>query len=120
MKVSKGQILAKLILNPEKASAFWNGKEFVLKSSQALKKVSKYTNTYKPNETEEKYLHVLKSNPNQIKLEYSLMGYFILVSRIEIKKLNLLENMKMFKGGLTDQESTLNIIYEKEEDGFNE
>lgn len=110
---SKKEILCILRTNKEKVNAFYDPikGEFDLKIKPKVKlKKSKYIDSYKISDVEEKYLEILKLNPITLKLEFSEMDYFVLLSSIPIDKIKLLDNMKYSSDkGIFDDTSTLNI-----------
>lgn len=112
---SKKEILCTLKSNKEKVCAFFDPNEgFKLKGrpNAKLKKL-KYIGSYKISDVDEKYLEMLKQNPITLKLEYSQMDYFILLSPIPRNKLNLLNGMKCSpEKGFFDDTSTLNVSVE--------
>lgn len=106
------EVITTLILNPEKTYATFDSKndKFIIFNKTKVRKSSKYSKIYKINTSEKKYLKMLKENPEKLKLEYSLMEYFILISSVPLKELNLLKGMKVNgKIEIFDGDSTLNI-----------
>lgn len=112
---SKKEIICILKSNKEKVCAFFDPKEgFKLKVKPNVKvKKSKYVESYRISITEEKYIEILKANPKILKLEYSQMDYFILLSSIPRNKLKLLDGMRYSpEKGFFDDTSTLNVSIE--------
>lgn len=112
---SKREILCVLKSNKEKVSAFFDPNEgFKLKVKPNVKlKKSKHIQSYKISTTEEKYLEILKVNPKILRLEFSQMDYFVLLSTIPRSKVKLLDGMKYSpEKGFFDNTSTLNVLVE--------
>lgn len=113
---SKKEILCILRTNKEKVNAFYDpikGEfDLKIKPNVKLKKIkkSKYIDSYRISDVEEKYLEILKLNPIALRLEFSEMDYFVLLSSIPINKVKLLDGMKYSsEKGFFDDTSTLNI-----------
>lgn len=110
------EILCLLKLNKEKVAVFFEDKKgefsLIVKPNLKLKK-SKYMYTYRISDTEKKYLELLKLNTKVLKLEYSAMGYFILISKIPREEVKLPEGM-LYKPsiGFYDTKSILNVSTE--------
>lgn len=110
------EILCLLKSNKEKISAIFSPEknDFELKIRPDLKiKKSKYMDSYRISDTEAKYLEILKLNPGVLRLEYSQMDYFLLISSIPRNKIKLLDGMIFSPEiGFFDDTSTLNISRE--------
>ena len=110
------ELLCLLKLNKEKVYVFFDDErgEFCISVKPNIKlKKSKYVDTYRVSYTEEKYLELLKLNPKTLKLEYSAMDYFILISKVPRNELKRPKGM-VYKPsiGFYDQQSTLNVSRE--------
>lgn len=110
------EILCLLKLNKERVAVFFDDEKnefsLIVKPNLKLKK-SKHIDTYRISDTQEKYLKLLKLNPKVLKLEYSEMDYFILISKIPRKELSIPKGMKYEPAiGFYDRTSILNVSRE--------
>ena len=113
MYMSENEMLCVLKHNKEKVMVFYddNAKQFSLsvKTGVKLKKL-KGTDNHEISYDEKKYIELLKLNPKILKLEYSQMGYFVLISEISREEIKLPEGMVYNRGlGFVDNKSTLNV-----------
>lgn len=108
------QMLSILKGNKELAAGFYDGnmgfslkvKPNVKLNKKKIKKSSELSLT----EIEEKYLEMLKLNPGKVYLEYSIMNYFVLTSKIPVSKLKLIPGMIYNPSrGIYDKNVCLNI-----------
>lgn len=110
------EILCLLKSNKEKVAAFFDDEKgkfsLIVKPSIKLNR-SRYVNTYKLSYTEQKYIELLRLNPKVLKLEYSQMDYFVLISKIARRNIKLPEGM-VYKPsiGFIDYNCTLNVTSE--------
>ena len=108
------EMLGILRANKELACGFYDeNKGFYLKvkpNVKLSKKKSKKNSELSLTESEERYLEMLKLNPGNIYLEYSIMGYFVLTSKIPMNKLRLISGMSYKPSrGIYDENISLNI-----------
>ena len=107
------EMLEFLKANKELAIGFYDEKiGFVVKSKRNVKlkkKAKKYSDS-SLTESEERYLEMLKLNPRKVYLEYSIMGYFIITSKVPMNKLKLIPGMAYEPSrGICDERICLNI-----------
>lgn len=112
--LTEKEMLSILKANKELAFGFYdkdNGFCLKVKPNVKLnKKKFKKSSEFSLTESEERYLEMLKLNPGNIYLEYSIMGYFVLTSKIPMNKLKLIPGMEYKPSrGIYDENISLNI-----------
>lgn len=109
------EMLGILKANKELAFGFYdkdNGFCLKVKPNVKLnkKKLKRSSEFHHLTESEERYLEMLKLNPRKVHLEYSIMGYFIITSKIPMNKLKLIPGMEYKPSlGIYDENISLNI-----------